>query len=78
MFFIVEQQKGRNSKKGKKKKKTRPHGREIALEQANQNLCGGFYKVSSFSERQTYDGYSALNTQNARLSPMYMNSESCV
>ncbi|GAB6018981.1 hypothetical protein CHUAL_013993 [Chamberlinius hualienensis] len=38
----AEQQKGRNSKKTKKKKKVHPHGREITINQACHNLCGGF------------------------------------
>jgi hypothetical protein len=43
---MAETHKGRGSKKNKaKKKKTRPYGREIAMYQALQNLCGGFYKV---------------------------------
>ncbi|XP_069688457.1 N-alpha-acetyltransferase 35, NatC auxiliary subunit isoform X3 [Periplaneta americana] len=51
--FLLEQEamadshKGRGAKKNKaKKKKTRPYGKEIAMHQALQNLCGGFYKVS--------------------------------
>ncbi|XP_076336394.1 N-alpha-acetyltransferase 35 isoform X2 [Tachypleus tridentatus] len=40
-----QQQKNRNAKKNKKKKKTRRHGREILLNQAFQNLCGGYYKA---------------------------------
>uniref|UniRef100_T1JNY4 Protein MAK10 homolog n=1 Tax=Strigamia maritima TaxID=126957 RepID=T1JNY4_STRMM len=41
----IEQQKGRSAKKKNKKKKLRPHGREITLYQAYQNLCGGYYKA---------------------------------
>ena len=38
--------KGRGSKKNKpKKKKTQPFGKEITLNQALQNMCGGYYKV---------------------------------
>lgn len=40
-----QNQKGRNSKKNKKKKKTPPHTRESILNQALQNLCGGYYKA---------------------------------
>ncbi|XP_069688455.1 N-alpha-acetyltransferase 35, NatC auxiliary subunit isoform X1 [Periplaneta americana] len=50
--FLLEQEamadshKGRGAKKNKaKKKKTRPYGKEIAMHQALQNLCGGFYKA---------------------------------
>jgi hypothetical protein len=44
---MTESHKGRGAKKNKaKKKKTRPYGREIAMYQALQNLCGGFYKVN--------------------------------
>jgi hypothetical protein len=44
---IAESHRGRGAKKNKtKKKKTRPYGREIAMYQALQNLCGGFYKVN--------------------------------
>ncbi|PNF30562.1 N-alpha-acetyltransferase 35, NatC auxiliary subunit [Cryptotermes secundus] len=43
---IAESHRGRGAKKNKtKKKKTRPYGREIAMYQALQNLCGGFYKA---------------------------------
>ncbi|XP_042909668.1 N-alpha-acetyltransferase 35, NatC auxiliary subunit isoform X2 [Parasteatoda tepidariorum] len=43
-------QKGRNSKRNKKKKRIQPHKREIILTQALQNLCGGYYKaVCGFS-----------------------------
>ncbi|KAF8768223.1 N-alpha-acetyltransferase 35 like protein [Argiope bruennichi] len=51
--FLTEQenkadqmfQKGRNNKRSKKKKKIQPHRREIILNQALQNLCGGYYKA---------------------------------
>lgn len=44
---MAESHRGRGAKKNKaKKKKTRPYGREIAMYQALQNLCGGFYKVN--------------------------------
>lgn len=44
---IAESHRGRGAKRNKtKKKKTRPYGREIAVYQALQNLCGGFYKVN--------------------------------
>ncbi|KFM79599.1 N-alpha-acetyltransferase 35, NatC auxiliary subunit, partial [Stegodyphus mimosarum] len=43
-------QKGRNTKRNKKKKRVQPHKREIILNQALQNLCGGYYKaVTGFS-----------------------------
>ena len=43
---MAESHKGRGAKKNKsKKKKARPYGREIAMYQALQNLCGGYYKV---------------------------------
>lgn len=42
----AEQLKGnRNVKKNKRKKKTCPHSREIFVNQALQNLCGGYYKT---------------------------------
>lgn len=51
--FLIEQEvtveghRGRSAKKNRsKKRKTRPYGREIAMYQALQNLCGGFYKVN--------------------------------
>lgn len=52
--FLLEQEllpdphtKGRGSKKNKpKKKKTQPFGKEITLNQALQNMCGGYYKVT--------------------------------
>ena len=47
LFLVEQQQKGRNAKKGKKKRKSRPHARELAIAQGSQNLCGGFYKVSN-------------------------------
>ncbi|XP_055936174.1 N-alpha-acetyltransferase 35, NatC auxiliary subunit-like [Argiope bruennichi] len=51
--FLTEQenkadqmfQKGRNNKRSKKKKRIQPHRREIILNQALQNLCGGYYKA---------------------------------
>ncbi|XP_071449323.1 N-alpha-acetyltransferase 35, NatC auxiliary subunit [Hetaerina americana] len=43
---MVESQKSRGSKKNKiKKKKNRPYGREITLNQAIQNMCGGYYRA---------------------------------
>jgi hypothetical protein len=42
---LSEQQKTRNAKKVKKKKKSRPHGREVLFNQAQQSLCGGYYKA---------------------------------
>jgi hypothetical protein len=44
----LENQKGRTSKKNKlkKKNKVRPYGKEITLNQALQNMCGGYYKVN--------------------------------
>jgi hypothetical protein len=45
---MAESHKGRGAKKNKaKRKKTRPYGREIAMYQALQNMCGGFYKVNT-------------------------------
>lgn len=51
--FLIEQEvrseqqqvKTRNTKKNKKKKKGRPHAKELLLNQALQNLCGGYYKA---------------------------------
>ncbi|XP_064460377.1 N-alpha-acetyltransferase 35, NatC auxiliary subunit-like [Ornithodoros turicata] len=50
--FLMEQEAraeqlkgGRNIKKNKRKKKTCPHSREIFINQALQNLCGGYYKT---------------------------------
>ena len=38
--------KGKNNKKNKqRKKKVRPHGKEIIAARAMQNLCAGYYKV---------------------------------
>ncbi|GFU02843.1 n-alpha-acetyltransferase 35, NatC auxiliary subunit [Nephila pilipes] len=56
--FLTEQenkaeqmfQKGRANKRNKKKKKIQVHKREIILNQALQNMCGGYYKaVCGFS-----------------------------
>jgi hypothetical protein len=45
--IIAEGHRGRSAKKNRaKKRKTRPYGREIAMYQALQSLCGGFYKAS--------------------------------
>ncbi|XP_035667068.1 N-alpha-acetyltransferase 35, NatC auxiliary subunit-like isoform X1 [Branchiostoma floridae] len=41
----MEQQKGGSKKKSKKKKKGRPPSKEIVLGQAEQSLCGGYYKA---------------------------------
>ncbi|GIY71614.1 n-alpha-acetyltransferase 35, NatC auxiliary subunit [Caerostris extrusa] len=38
--------KGRNNKRSKKKKKPLPHKREVILNQALQNMCGGYYKAA--------------------------------
>uniref|UniRef100_S4R520 N-alpha-acetyltransferase 35, NatC auxiliary subunit n=1 Tax=Petromyzon marinus TaxID=7757 RepID=S4R520_PETMA len=40
-----ETQKGRSSKKSKKKKRARPLGKEIAMNQAYQSYCAGMYKA---------------------------------
>lgn len=53
--FLVEndlmndtnKQKNGNKKKPKHKKKPRPYMKDIAYYQALQNMCGGYYKVSS-------------------------------
>lgn len=48
--FLVDQEvsgASRSQRRNKpKKKKARPYAREIILNQALQNMCGGYYKVS--------------------------------
>uniref|UniRef100_UPI00358DE771 N-alpha-acetyltransferase 35, NatC auxiliary subunit isoform X2 n=1 Tax=Myxine glutinosa TaxID=7769 RepID=UPI00358DE771 len=43
--FTEEAQKSRSSKKVKKKKRARPLGREITMNQAHQSYCAGMYKA---------------------------------
>ena len=44
-----EQQKGRASKRGRKKKKLRVHLKEATMAQGAQSLCEGYYKVRGVS-----------------------------
>lgn len=52
------QPKGRNTKKTKpKKKKAQPFGKEMAINQALQNMCGGYYKVYPFISKVSLNNY---------------------
>ncbi len=47
IYTLPEHQgKGRSNKKNKKKKRTRPHLKEVTVAQACQGLCSAYYKVS--------------------------------
>jgi len=50
-IFVAEvlSTKGRGSKKGKKKKRSKAVHRDLTLCQAQQNMFGGYYKVRHIS-----------------------------